>query len=152
MGHRWQIASFNDLTNTELYTLLRLRQEVFAVEQTSIYLDLDDKDQQAIHMLCWQGGELLAYQRLLPPGLSYPESSMGRIVVSPAARGIMLGRELVRKGIKHNLEQWPQQDICISAQAYLQRFYEDLGFKAIGDKYSEDGIPHIQMQYQRQKG
>jgi len=152
MSHRWQIASFNDLTNTELYALLRLRQEVFAVEQTSIYLDLDGKDQAAIHMLCWQGDELLAYQRLLPPGLSYAESSMGRIVVNPAARGTRLGRDLVHRGIQHNLEQWPKQGIRISAQAYLQRFYEDLGFTAVGDKYSEDGIPHIQMQYQAQEG
>lgn len=145
MTDQWQTALFNELSQLQLYAALRLRQQVFAIEQDSLYLDLDNKDQQAVHMLCWEGDELLAYQRCLTPGVSYPESSIGRIVVAAQARGRQLGLELVQRGIAHNLERWPQHGIRISAQAYLERFYTDLGFEVRGDVYAEDGIPHIQM-------
>jgi len=117
------------------------------VEQDCAYLDLDNLDQDAVHMLCWLGGTLVAYQRCLAPGTSYPESALGRIVVSTLARGRQLGRELVLRGISHNLGRWPGQGIRINAQAYLQDFYADLGFVADGAVASEDGIPHIQMVY-----
>ena len=148
----WETCAFDELSTTELYELLRLRQEVFVVEQRSIYLDLDGKDLAAVHMRCRDGERLLAYQRLLPPGLSYPESAMGRIVVAPAARGGSLGRELVRRGIEHNLKCWPSHDIRINAQSYLEAFYRDLGFVTDSDEYDEDGIPHIQMLYRRTQG
>jgi ElaA protein len=147
MDHRWQTGVFSALSNTELYALLRLRQEVFSLEQNCIYLDLDNLDQPATHMLCWQGSELLAYQRCLPPGLNYPDSSLGRIVVCQAARGTQLGRELVRRGMDYNLLNWPHSAIRINAQAYLLKFYERLGFVGEGDEYDYDGIPHIQMLY-----
>ena len=150
MSHRWQTASFADLSKQQLYDLLQLRQEVFVVEQRSLYLDLDGRDQDAIHMLCWLGDKLVAYQRLLPPGLSYPESSMGRIVVRQSARGNNLGRDLVRRGVDHNLESWPDHEIRINAQAYLREFYIDLGFTVEGDEYNEDGIPHVEMLYRRE--
>ena len=149
MGRRWQTSSFSDLTNTELYAILRLRQEVFVVEQRSIYIDLDGRDLQARHMSCWEGDALIAYQRLLAPGLVYPESAMGRIVVCPRARGDRLGRELVQRGLEHNLSRWPQHDVRINAQAYLETFYRDLGFVVDSDEYEEDGIPHLQMLYCR---
>lgn len=147
MNRQWQTLTFAQLGQEQLYVVLRLRQEVFAVEQRSIYLDLDGLDQQAVHMLCTRNEQLLAYQRCLPPGLRYPESSLGRIVVCPAARGRHLGKELVLRGISYNLRTWPESDICISAQAHLKNFYRDLGFVAQGDEYDEDGIPHLQMLY-----
>ena len=152
MSRRWQTCDFDELSTTELYELLRLRQEVFVVEQRSIYLDLDGKDLAAVHMRCHNGGRLLAYQRLLPPGLSYPESAMGRIVVAPAARGESLGKELVRRGLDYNLQRWPGHDVRINAQSYLEAFYRDLGFVTDSDEYDEDGIPHIQMLYRRHQG
>jgi ElaA protein len=147
MDHQWQTSDFAGLDTSQLYAALRLRQEVFAVEQNCAYLDLDNLDQCAIHMLCWHEGRLVAYQRCLAPGTNYPESALGRIVVSAQARGRLLGRELVRRGISHNLGRWPGQGIRIHAQAYLQDFYTDLGFVAEGDVFGEDGIPHIQMVY-----
>ncbi len=148
MDLQWQILSFYELDHDRLYAVLRLRQQVFVVEQESIYLDLDGLDQDAMHMLVLAGDELLAYQRCLPPGLSYPESALGRIVVAPSARGRDLGQELVRRGIAYNLQHWPDSDICINAQSYLERFYHDLDFTPEGAEYMEDGIPHIRMRYQ----
>lgn len=147
MQQRWQLATFDELDKRELYAALRLRQQVFAVEQASIYLDIDDLDQGAVHTLLWEGNALLAYQRCLPPGLQQPESSIGRIVVAPEARGANLGRELVRRGIAHNLEHWPDSDIRIHAQAHLERFYNELGFVTEGEPYELDGIPHLEMVY-----
>jgi len=147
MNDQWQIASFAELTTAELYGVLQLRQEVFVVEQDSAYLDLDGLDQGAIHMLCKGDSGILAYQRCLAPGLKYPESSLGRILVCQAMRGRQLGRELVERGIEHNLLHWPGHDICISAQAHLQDFYGSLGFVAEGEEYFEDRIAHRKMRY-----
>lgn len=147
MDHLWQTCDFSGLDTCRLYAALRLRQEVFAVEQNCAYLDLDNLDQDAIHMLCWQEDKLVAYQRCLAPATHYRESALGRIVVSAHARGRQLGRELVRRGISHNLGRWPGQGIRINAQAYLEDFYTDLGFVAAGAVSSEDGIPHLQMVY-----
>ena len=149
MTYQWQTCDFAGLNTLELYAALRLRQQVFVLEQHCAYLDLDNLDQDAIHMLCWQDGLLLAYQRCLAPGANFSESALGRIVVSAPARGRDLGRELVRRGIKHNLERWPRHDIRINAQAYLQAFYAELGFVAQGEVFDEDDIPHIQMVYPR---
>jgi len=147
MPYHWQTTSFQALGNDELYKILRLRQEVFVIEQQCLYQDLDGNDQQATHILCWLGAELMAYQRCLPPGTSYNESSIGRILVAPAARGGGLGRALVARGIAHNTQHWPDNDIRINAQSYLQGFYTDLGFATQGDAYDEDGIMHVQMLY-----
>ena len=152
MIYRWETAEFTELSLDRLYALMRLRQAVFVVEQASIYLDLDDLDQQATHMLCWQDDRLLAYQRCLAPGASYPESAIGRIVVAPEGRGRDLGREIVRRGLRYNLRRWPQTDIRINAQAYLKDFYRDLGFIVDSDEYMEDGIAHVQMLYRRSAG
>ncbi|MDH4040121.1 MAG: GNAT family N-acetyltransferase [Gammaproteobacteria bacterium] len=149
MDHLWQTCEFSGLDILQLYAALRLRQEVFAVEQNCAYLDLDNLDQGAVHMLCWHRDELVAYQRCLAPGTAWPESALGRIVVRAQSRGRQLGRELVERGIRHNLGRWPEQDIRINAQAYLREFYADLGFSADGDVFGEDGIPHIQMVYAR---
>jgi ElaA protein len=147
MTLEWKILAFTDLTGEGMYAVLRLRQEVFVVEQSCAYLDLDNLDHHATHMLCLRNQELVAYQRCLAPGLSYPESSLGRIVVCPALRGQQLGRELVRRGIAHNLLQWPGSGIRINAQAHLQDFYSTLGFVGEGNEYFEDNILHRQMRY-----
>lgn len=149
MTYQWQTSDFGGLNTLELYAALRLRQQVFVLEQNCAYLDLDNLDQNAVHMMCWRAGDLLAYQRCLAPGANFSESALGRIVVSAPARGRDLGRELVRRGIRHNLERWPNNDIRINAQAYLQAFYAELGFVAEGDVFDEDDIPHIQMVYPR---
>lgn len=149
MTYQWQTSDFGGLNTLELYAALRLRQQVFVLEQNCAYLDLDNLDQDAVHMMCWREGDLLAYQRCLAPGANFIESALGRIVVSAPARGQDLGRELVRRGIRHNLERWPNNDIRINAQAYLQAFYAELGFVADGDVFDEDDIPHIQMVYPR---
>lgn len=145
----WQTSAFNALTPADLYRAIKLRQDVFVLEQACLYPDLDDLDQQATHILCWRGEELVAYQRCLPPGVSYPESSIGRIIVTPEVRGIKLGRQLVQRGIDYNLAQWPDHDIKIGAQAHLQPFYRSLGFATVGEEYLEDGIMHAPMLYQR---
>jgi ElaA protein len=147
MTYRWQMTEFAELNTAELYAALQLRLEVFVVEQDCRYQDLDNLDQSAVHMLCWQDSELLAYQRCLPPGAHFVESAIGRIVVSPQARGHKLGRELVRRAIDHNLQRWPENNIRINAQAHLQAFYADLGFISTGDVFDEDGIAHIHMLY-----
>lgn len=149
MKLEWQALEFRQLTVEWLYAVLRLRQQVFVVEQDCAYLDLDNLDQHAIHMLCSGDGKLLAYQRCLAPGLSYSESSLGRIVVCPSLRGQRLGRALVQRGIEHNLSRWPGSGIRINAQAHLQPFYSEFGFLAEGDEYLEDNIPHRQMFYAR---
>ena len=151
MTLEWQVLSFTELAGERMYAVLRLRQQVFVVEQNCAYLDLDGLDQQATHMLCLLDGGLLAYQRCLAPGLSYPESSLGRIVVRAAARGQQLGKELVRRGMEHNLLRWPGSGIRINAQAHLQDFYAALGFVAEGNEYLEDNILHRQMRYQLPK-
>ena len=145
MSMRWLVADFDELTNRELYEVLRLRQEVFAVEQTCVYQDADGLDMEAVHIGCWEGESLLAYQRCLPPGLQETESTLGRIVVATAARGRDLGRELVRRGIEHNQQRWPDQDIRIHAQAHLEKFYNELGFVTDSDVYQLDDIPHLEM-------
>ena len=145
MEQRWQTTDFAGRGSDTLYTLLQLRQDVFILEQACIYRDLDDLDREATHMLCWVRDQLWAYQRCLRPGLSYPESALGRIVVHPTARGTGLGRELVARGIDYNLQQWPGTGIRINAQSYLREFYRDLGFAPVGEEYDEDGIMHQQM-------
>lgn len=143
----WQTLVFEELGTRRLYALLRLRQQVFVVEQECAYLDIDNLDLQAHHMLCERDGQLMAYQRCMAPGLVYPQSALGRIVVDPSMRGQRLGHELVQRGIAFNLSRWPDCAICISAQAHLQPFYADLGFMAEGELYLEDNIPHRKMRY-----
>jgi len=145
MSCRWNTVAFDDLSNNELYQIMRLRQDIFIIEQNCFYSDLDGLDQTARHMLAWEDGALLAYLRALPPGCSYPQSSLGRIAVADLARGRQLGRELVQRGITHNLQHWPGSDIQIGAQAHLSQFYSSLGFKTVGQEYIEDGIPHCHM-------
>lgn len=129
---------------------MRLRSEVFVVEQNCVYLDLDDKDAQSIHLFACEDGAVpgaaaRAVVRLVPPGVSYEEPSIGRVAIDLASRGSGLGEELMMRAIHACYRTWPGFGIRISAQQYLIGFYERLGFSSVGEGYLEDDIPHIQM-------
>jgi len=137
---QWHVKPFDELTAAELHAILALRSRVFVVEQRSAFQDPDEHDRHARHLWGAEGGEIVAYLRALPPGEKYAEASIGRIVVAASGRKTGLGKELVRRGIA--LCAGP---IRISAQAYLERFYHDLGFDPVSGLYDEDGIPHLEM-------
>ena len=140
--------SFEELSLHQLYELLALRQEVFAVEQDCVYQDADGKDQQSWHLLGCDDrtGKLLAYCRLMPKGLVYEDYiAIGRVITAQEARGKGLGKKLMQEGIREIQKLLGAQAIKISAQSYLQKFYSELGFEATGEEYLEDGIPHIAM-------
>lgn len=136
---------FNDLSLQELYAMLRLRSEVFVVEQNCVFLDMDNKDQSCHHLLLWDDANLVACARLVPPGVSYTEMSIGRIVSNPAYRGTGAGRTLVATAIEACYRIFGQGTIKIGAQLYLEKFYGSFGFERIGEVYDEDGIDHIKM-------
>ncbi|RYZ15967.1 MAG: GNAT family N-acetyltransferase [Chitinophagaceae bacterium] len=140
------LKPFTDLTPAELYALLRLRSEVFVVEQNCVFLDMDDQDQGSLHLLGWrEDGLLAAYTRLVPPGQIYAEMSIGRVVTSPRARGGGIGRLLMEESIRRCAEAFGPGPIRIGAQRYLERFYSSLGFVTVSEPYMEDGIPHVYM-------
>ena len=141
----WICKNFKQLTTEELYAILRLRSEVFVVEQNCVFLDMDNKDIYCDHVMGWKGDLLAGYSRIVPAGISYEESSIGRIVSSPAARGGGVGRELLTKSIDHLYTLHGKRPIRIGAQYYLKRFYESFGFVQKGEIYLEDGIEHIEM-------
>lgn len=140
----WELKRFDDLTNKELYDALRLRVDIFVVEQTCPYPEIDGKDQESLHLMYKENGKIVAYARILPPGLSFDEASIGRIIVAESHRGTGLGHELLDQAIKASLAKY-NQPIKIGAQAYLEKYYEAAGFKTVSDVYLEDDIPHIDM-------
>ena len=141
----WQLKKFDSLTPHELYNILRLRTEVFVVEQSCVFQDMDNKDQQSYHLMGWENNILIAYTRLIPPGISYPEASIGRVVTSPVSRGSGVGKLLMEKSIEAIIHSYGKIPIKIGAQVYLKKFYESLGFKQTSEIYDEDGIDHIEM-------
>ncbi|MEO6883575.1 MAG: GNAT family N-acetyltransferase [Bacteroidia bacterium] len=142
----WKYKSFDELTKYELYFLLALRAEIFVVEQEIAYQDLDQKDFSSFHLLGTNTvGDLIAYARILPAGISYPEISIGRVVVSNKYRAKGLGRTLMNQCFQYIEQQYGNVPIRISAQVYLEKFYQSLGFKNQSDSYMEDGIPHVEM-------
>lgn len=142
----WSCKSFAELTNEELYKILKLRNEVFIVEQNCPYKDCDDNDLHCYHLMGCNKDKLIAYSRLLPPGLTFNEPSIGRVVTSPSVRGSGAGRELMIKSIHQVFNLFGQYSISIGAQLYLKSFYESIGFVKTSDTYLEDGIEHIKMQ------
>jgi ElaA protein len=120
--------------------------EVFVVEQDCVFQDCDDKDQQSYHYMGWQRDKLVAYTRLMPPGIAYANSSIGRVVTSSLVRGNKIGRELMKRSINKMIKLFGKVSITIGAQLYLKNFYESFGFIKTGDIYLEDGIEHIKMQ------
>lgn len=145
MPLNWIFKRFDELTAPELYAIIQLRNEVFVVEQNCVYQDADDKDRQAIHLCGWDDSKLGAYTRIIPPGISYSEASIGRVVTSPAHRKTGLGRSLMEESIKFTLDHFNCTSIKIGAQVYLTHFYQSLGFIQSSEEYLEDGIPHIEM-------
>jgi ElaA protein len=141
----WQLKSFADLSTKELYALLRLRSEVFVVEQNCVFLDMDNKDQYSMHLLGWQNNNLAACARIVPAGVSYAEASVGRVVTAAFARGIGLGKELMQVAVDELYKLYGQVPVRIGAQQHLQKFYASLGFEVAGMPYDEDGIMHIEM-------
>ncbi len=142
---QWHRESFDELSKDNLYRLLQLRQEVFAVGQSSIYLDVDGKDKGAMHVFVTVEDDVIACCRLLAPGVKYVEPAIGRVCITPSHRGKGLGKELMVNAIALSDELYPGQGIRISAQLYLNDFYSNLGFKRVSAPYGEDGIPHIEM-------
>ncbi len=137
---------FYKLNLDQLYAILKLRQEVFIVEQDCPYLDSDDKDQDSLHLMGFYEDELAAYTRLVPKGLSYEKyASIGRVITSDKIRGKGLGKLLMNTSVDKLFEFWGQQAIKISAQSHLIPFYKTIGFDPTGEEYLEDGIPHAAM-------
>jgi ElaA protein len=142
---KFTTKSFEELSVHELYNIMRLRQEVFVVEQTCPYLDADGKDLYALHLAAYEADSLVAYCRLLPSGISYEEASIGRVITSTKVRGKGFGQLLMTKAIEEIQNQFGNVPIRIGAQAYLKKFYEVFGFVDLEEPYLEDGIPHLIM-------
>ena len=141
----WICKKFAELSVDELYAVLKLRSDVFVVEQNCVFLDTDNKDQLSHHLMGWEENELAAYSRIVPAGISYEESSIGRIVTSRAARGKGLGRTLLLQSIESLYSLHGNRVIRIGAQYHLKKFYGSFGFIQTGGVYIEDGIEHIEM-------
>ncbi|WP_149195814.1 GNAT family N-acetyltransferase [Luteimonas suaedae] len=145
---RWQIRRFRELDLDALYGLLKLRAEVFVVEQNCAYLDPDGKDRHpdALHLLgLTEDGTLAAYLRILPPGLAFPQVSFGRVLIGAPFRGRGLGEPLLREALRAIDLQWPGADVQIGAQAHLQDYYGRHGFVPCSEPFLEDDIPHVRM-------
>lgn len=147
MNHTFLIKHFSELTSIELYQVLQLRQDVFIIEQNCIYPDIDSVDLTCYHLLMTNNMELIGYCRVIEPGVKYPASSIGRVVIKPFFRGNKLGYPLMNQAINYCLKKWTNSGISISAQAHLKEFYARLGFVKKGEIYDEDGIPHIKMEF-----
>ncbi len=141
----FQTKTFAELTTLEVYQILALRSEVFVVEQNCIYQDIDGKDIKAWHVLMQYDEEFVGYVRLFQDGDYFDKASIGRVVVSSKHRGKQFGYALMQFAIKEITTLFKANEIEISAQCYLQKFYESLGFQTIGDPYLEDDIPHVRM-------
>ncbi len=145
---RWEYKHFNKLTPGDLHALLALRCSVFIIEQNCPYLDPDNKDLNSYHVMGWEGNDLVAVARIVEPGISYVEVSVGRVATSSAVRGTGTGKVLMTKTMEYISAIFGEVPVRISAQSYLQKYYEAFGFKRTAkDEYLEDDIPHIQMDF-----
>ena len=145
MDLKWKIKPFKELSLVELYSVLQLRSEVFVVEQNCVYQDIDGKDQKALHLLGEFDSEIVAYARLFGAGDYFENASIGRVVVGTAYRDKKWGHESMKQAISEIEDHFKTKKITISAQLYLQRFYESHGFVVTSETYLEDDIPHIEM-------
>ena len=142
------IKNFSELSTEEIYNILKLRSEVFVVEQNCVYQDIDEKDQKATHLFIEKNNEIIAYTRIFKKGDYYEENpSIGRVVVSKKERGKNLGKEIMLNSIEFIKKEMEGRKIELSAQKYLDKFYKDLDFYSEGEDYLEDGIPHQRMFY-----
>ncbi|MFP3667825.1 GNAT family N-acetyltransferase [Priestia sp. SIMBA_032] len=141
----WKLKKFDDLTNSELYNLLKERTLIFVVEQNCPYLEVDGKDPFSYHLFKEDNGEIVAYLRILPAGVAYQEISIGRVFVKKEYRGQGMADELLKKGLDFIRNELKETTVKIQAQDYLRDFYSSFGFQAISETYLEDNIPHIDM-------
>lgn len=137
--------TFSELTNSQLYKILRLRSAVFVVEQDCVYQDIDNKDQHALHVIGIKNNKVVAYTRIFKPGDYFSQASIGRVVVSKNERSHGYGHQIMEDSIQTIKKTFKETAIKISAQVYLKDFYTSLGFQRVGNTYLEDGIPHIAM-------
>lgn len=150
MQNNYKLSEWKDLSRDELHACLRLRIDVFVVEQNCPYPELDGKDQHSLHLFTEnadpsKGYPVEAYLRIVKPGISYDEPSIGRVATAKSVRGEGLGKKIMQKALEECAKRWPNSGVRISAQEYLVKFYEDLGFKVSSEPYLEDDIPHVQM-------
>jgi len=139
------IKTFDELSIQELYAILQLRSEVFVVEQDCVYQDVDDKDQKAIHVIGYKNDAIVAYTRVFKPGDYFDDTSIGRVVVKASERKYGYGRTIMQATIDYIDVVLKETQIALSAQTYLIKFYNSLGFVEQGEGYLEDDIPHIKM-------
>ena len=145
MELKWKIKPFEALNVNELYDLLKLRSEIFVVEQNCVYLDLDGKDKKALHLIGEYDNKIVAYVRLFDAGISFDNASIGRVVVDADYRDRKWGHDLMREAISAIKSNFNKEKITIGAQLYLKKFYESHGFVRSSEMYLEDDIPHIEM-------
>ena len=147
LSTRWRGCRFDALSVHELQYIYMARQQVFCVEQRCAYLDVDGRDEAAWHLAAWSDDQRmpLAYARILAPGVKYTEPAIGRVLTWGAGRGVGLGRALVQRAIAQAVAEYPGLGIRLSAQSHLADFYRSEGFRAVGEVYLEDTIPHIEM-------
>ena len=142
----WLLRTFNELSNDELYNILKLRNAIFIVDQQCVFADIDGRDQTyCYHFFYTLNGQVIAYARIFGPGQFYKEPCLSRVCTSLDQRGKGIGKELMKRALDEMSRLFPGQSIRIGAQLYLKTFYENFGFKMDGDPYIEDGIKHIQM-------
>ncbi|TRZ37925.1 GNAT family N-acetyltransferase [Niallia circulans] len=141
----WKIKAFNELTASDVYTILQERTAVFVVEQNCPYLEVDGKDIESFHLIAEKDGEIAAYARVLPAGISYEEASIGRVLVKKDFRGQGLAYDLLNNAIAFIRDELKEPAIKISAQSHLEKFYASFGFQVTSSEYLEDDIPHIDM-------
>lgn len=144
----WKCRLFSHLDKQHLFELIKLRIEIFVVEQQCPYPELDAKDHhlQTLHLMGFSENKLISYARLIAPGVSYPQdTSIGRFAVHAGYRQQGIGHILMQQCFDQIHTMWPNENIRISAQQYLQNFYVSFGFVQTSDMYLEDGIPHIEM-------
>jgi ElaA protein len=145
----WKLKKFNELTIEELYGILKLRNEIFVVEQQCTYQDCDDKDKSAVHLFLRDKDEFITYLRIMEKGVSYNEISIGRVCVNKKYRGKGLSRAMMLEALKYIEENLNEYEVRISAQTYLIEFYKSLGFREVSEEYLEDNIPHVEMLFKR---
>ncbi|MFC5735567.1 GNAT family N-acetyltransferase [Cytobacillus gottheilii] len=145
----WKLKAFDELTNIELYNLLKERTLVFVVEQNCPYLEVDGKDPSSYHLFKEDNGEIIAYSRILPAGVSYQEASIGRVFVKKEYRGQGIAEELLKNSLDFIQNELKETNVKIQAQDYLRKFYRSFGFQTISETYLEDNIPHVDMLLQR---
>lgn len=143
-----KLKEFIELTTEELYEILKLRAEVFVVEQNCPYQDLDDKDQSSYHLFVEDNGQIIAVLRILPENVAYKEMAIGRLIVKKSYRGKEISRKMMVRAMKFITEDLGKEKIRLSGQAYLSDFYQSLGFEKVSEMYLEDGIEHFEFLYE----